>query len=128
MNEPIWVRDDVVLALHERLLAEFGGAEGIRDSSMLDAAMGRPKQRFHYGNGDLFDLAAACAFGIARNRPFVDGNKRTAFSSAAVFIGLNGHRLTASEADAVLQTLALAAGALDEAGHAAWLRDNSRAP
>lgn len=128
MNEPIWVRDDVVLALHERLLAEFGGAEGIRDSSMLDSAMGRPKQRFHYGSGDLFDLAAAYAFGIARNHPFVDGNKRTAFASAAVFLGLNCHRLIASEADAVLQTLALAAGALDEAGYAAWLRDHSRAP
>ncbi len=127
MNEPAWVRGDVVLALHERLLAEFGGAEGIRDASMLEA-MRRPKQQLHDGSGDIVDLAAAHAFGIARNHPFVDGNKRTAFAAATVFLSLNGFHLTASEADAVLQTLALAAGALDEAGYASWLRTNIHAP
>ncbi|MBE2214490.1 MAG: type II toxin-antitoxin system death-on-curing family toxin [Opitutaceae bacterium] len=126
MNEPTSVRPDVVLALHERLLAEFGGASGIRDESTLHSAIARPQQRFHYGEGDLCDLAAAHAFGIARNHPFVDGNKGTAFASATVFLRLNGSRLKAAEADAVVQTLALAAGALDESGYADWLRANSR--
>jgi len=126
MTEPIWVRPDVILAMHERLLAEFGGAEGIRDAAMLESAMARPQQQFHYGSGDLFALGAAYAFGIARNHPFVDGNKRTAFATAVTFLRLNDMRLTAAEADAVLQTLALAAGALDESGYAAWLRANFR--
>jgi death-on-curing protein len=126
MKDPCWVRPDVVHALHERLLAEFGGAGGIRDQTMLDSALSRPEQRHHYGSGDIFEVAAAYAFGIARNHPFVDGNKRTAFASAVTFLHLNGLIFTATESDAVIQTLALAAGALDESGYAAWLRANSR--
>jgi death-on-curing protein len=126
MKEPTWVRPDVVLALHERLLSEFGGASGIRDQTMLESALARPQQRFHYGKGDVFDLAASYAFGIARNHPFVDGNERSAFATAITFLHLNQHEFTATEADAVIQTLALAAGALDESGYAAWLRANSR--
>lgn len=126
MNDPIWVRHDVVLALHGRLLSEFGGAAGIRDQTMHESAIARPRQRLHYGAGDVCELAAAYAFGMARNHPFVDGNKRSAYATAIIFLELNGLVFTATEADAVIQTLALAAGALDESGYAAWLRANSR--
>jgi death on curing protein len=126
MNEPRWVLRETVLALQERLLAEFGGLAGIRDAGLLDSALARPQQRASYGHPDVFELAAAYAFGLVRNHPFLDGNKRIGFATAVVFLELNGWTFTAAEVDAVVQTLALAAGALDEPGYAAWLRENSR--
>jgi death-on-curing protein len=173
---------ETVIALQERLVAEFGGVGGIRDHGLLDSALNletafararssqgpgdkelcrdgtdhladmprcsaifsrsglceprtrstavsrlnRPRQLFHYEKFDLFGLAAARAFGLARNHPFLNGNKRIAFATAVLFLELNGARFEATEADSVLQTLALAAGELDQAGFAAWLRSNCR--
>ncbi len=126
MKEPRWVLRDAVLALHERLLAEFGGLSGLRDAGLFDSALARPKQLLAYGKPAIHDLAAAYAFGLVRNHPFLDGNKRIGFATAVLFLELNGWIFTATEVDAVVQTLALAAGALNEAGYAAWLKKNSR--
>ena len=122
MREPYWVLRETVLALQERLLTEFDGGRGLRDPALVDSALARPRQLLAYRKPDLFELAAAYAFGLVRNHPFVDGNKRTAFTTAVLFLELNGRRFTATEVDATLQTLALAASELDEAGYAAWLR------
>ena len=126
MKEPQWLLRETVLALQERLLAEFGGLTGLRDAGLLDSALARPRQLFAYGKPTVFELAAAYAYGLIRNHPFLDGNKRIGFIAAVAFLELNGCRFTASEADAALKTLALAARELDEAGYAAWLRENSR--
>jgi death-on-curing protein len=112
----------VIRAIHEEQLAEHGGASGTRDEGMLESALGRPLQQAHYGTPDVADLAAAYAYGIARNHPFVDGNKRTAFVAAELFLALNGYVLAADDVSCVRTMLALAAGELDEAGYAAWLR------
>ena len=126
MKEPQWVLRETVSALQERLLAEFGGLGGIGDGGLLDSAPARPQHSFAYDQPSLFDLAAAYAFGLVRNHPFLDGNKRIGFTVAVLFLELNGRRFTAPEAEATLQTLALAARELDEAGYAAWLRKHSR--
>jgi death on curing protein len=126
MKAPTWVLRETVLALHEQLLAEFGGSGGIRDEGMLDSALGRPENLFHYGKPTIFDLAASYGFGLVKNHPFVDGNKRMALTVAVLFLEINGHRLQAPEADAVICTLALAAGETKEAEYAAWLKENSR--
>jgi death-on-curing protein len=93
---------------------------------MLDSALGKPLNQFAYGNPNLFDLAASYAYGIIKNHPFIDGNKRTGFLVATLMIELNGYRFAADEADAVIRTLALAAGAMTEQAYAAWLQQNSR--
>jgi len=126
MKEAQWLLRQTVLATQERLLAEFGGLSGVRDAGLLDSALARPQQLSAYGRPSLFDLAAAYAYGLVRNHPFLDGNKRIAFTAAVVFLELNGRRFTASEAEAALKTLALAARELDEADFAAWLQDHSR--
>jgi death on curing protein len=126
MKAPQWLLRETVLALQERLLAEFGGLPGLRDAGLLDSALARPQQRFAYGQPNLFDLAAAYAFGLVRNHPFLDGNKRIGFTAAILFLELNGWRFTASEAEAVLKTLALAARELGEADYAAWMQEHSR--
>ena len=126
MKQPQWLLRETVLALHERLLAEFGGLGGVRDEGLFDSALMRPQQLLTYGKPNLFDLAAAYAFGLVRNHPFLDGNKRSGFTAAVVFLELNGYRFTASEAEATIKTLALAARELDEAGYAMWLKTNSR--
>jgi death on curing protein len=126
MKAPTWVLRETVLALHEQLLAEFGGSAGIRDEGMLDFTLGRPENLFHYSKPTIFDLAASYGFGLLKNHPFVDGNKRMAFTVAILFLEINGYRLQASEADAVIRTLALAAGETKEAEYAAWLKENSR--
>jgi death-on-curing protein len=128
MKEPQWVLRETVLAMHERLLAEFGGLGGVRDDGMLDSALARPQHLFAYGRPNLFELAAAYAFGLVRNHPFLDGNKRIAFTAAVLFLELNGKSFNAPEAEATLKTLALAARELGEAGYAAWLKNNSGAP
>jgi len=126
MKDPHWVLRETALALQERLLAEFGGLSGLRDESLLDSALARPLQRFNYGKPGLFELAAAYAFGLVRNHPFLDGNKRIGFTTAVVFLEINGLEFTATEADATLKTLALAARELTESGYADWLKANSR--
>ncbi len=120
----IWIDADVVLAVHDEQLAEHGGSAGIRDGGLLESALARPKNLTAYGDPDFADLAASYGFGIARNHPFVDGNKRTAFVSTELFLRLNGYRLVANDQSCVLTMLALAAGEIDEAAFADWLRRN----
>lgn len=106
-------------------IAEHGGGAGVRDEGLLESALSRPVNLAAYGDASVFKLAAAHALGIAKNHPFVDGNKRTAFIAAAVFLELNGRTLIAAESDAVVTMLALAAGEMDETAYAAWLEKNS---
>lgn len=122
--QPVWLDEAVVLAMHGRLLAEHGGAQGLRDSSLLDSALARPKQLLAYGEPSITDLAAAYASGIVRNHPFVDGNKRTAFMVAFVFLASNGFRLVATELDAAQVMTLLASGEIDEVAFSAWLQKN----
>ena len=122
----IWIEHAVILAIHEEQLAEHGGATGIRDAGLVASALARPANLALYGKPDVSDLAASYAFGIARNHPFIDGNKRTAFVAAELFLLLNAHVLTADDADCVTKVLALAASELDEASFAAWLRQHVR--
>jgi len=128
MNEPIWLGVELIERLHDRQLAEHGGPAGIRDRGMLESALGRARQKFAYGGPDieLSDLAAAYAFGLARNHPFVDGNKRTAAVACELFLELNGYLLVASDEDLYPVFAALAAGELDEDQLAVWLRRHSR--
>ncbi len=120
-----WLKEAVVLALHDEQLAEHGGSEGLRDEGLLSSALARPHNLFSYGDPSVFDLAAAYAYGIVRNHPFVDGNKRTGFLAAYVFLALNGWQLIASEADAVAVVLALAQGEMQEAEFSAWLQQQA---
>ena len=113
---------DVALAVHAQQLAEHGGGEGVRDAGSLESAMSRPQNLAQYGAPDIAALAAAYGFGIARNHPFVDGNKRTAAIVSETFLMLNGYRLTASDAELVVAFVALAAGELSEDELADWLR------
>lgn len=117
-----WLSREVLMAVHEEQLAEHGGAVGVRDEGLFESALARPRQRANYGQPDAADLAAAYAFGLLRNHPFVDGNQRTGYVAAELFLRLNGHALAASDESATLTTLALAAGDIDEAAFAAWLR------
>ncbi|MFN0125086.1 MAG: type II toxin-antitoxin system death-on-curing family toxin [Verrucomicrobiales bacterium] len=126
MKEPIWVLREVVLIAHEQSLAEFGGAAGIRDEGLLNSALSKPENLFAYGTPSVFELAASYGFGLVKNHPFIDGNKRIGFIVAAVFLQINGWRLEASEVDATLRTLALAAAELSEAEFAEWLKAHSR--
>jgi death-on-curing protein len=118
-----WVTLEVAMAAHAEQLAEHGGGEGVRDPGALESAMTRPQNLAGYGDFDIADLAAAYAFGIARNHPFVDGNKRTAAVVSEAFLVLNGRVLTASDAELVVAFLALAAGELGEAELADWFRE-----
>jgi len=124
VKAPVWLLREAVLATHERVLSEFGGAAGIRDQGLLDSALARPVNLYDYGKPTIFELAAAYAFGVVKNHPFVDGNKRTGFTIAVMFLERNGEAFTASEVDATVQTLALAASELGEPGYADWLRVN----
>ncbi len=126
MKTPVWVLRETVLTLHEQSLAEFGGEAGIRDEGLLDSALGKPENLFAYGKPTIFDLAASYAFGLVKNHPFIDGNKRTGFVVAVTFLECNGWRLEASEVDATVRTLALAAGEMSESAYAEWLKANSK--
>jgi death-on-curing protein len=125
VNEPAWVDREDCLAMHEKLLDRFGGLKGIRDEGLLDSALNKPKHQYSYGSPSIFQMAAAYALGIVKNHPFLDGNKRTGFIAAALFIESNGFSFQATEEEAVLQTLALAAGEISEADYADWLERNS---
>jgi death-on-curing protein len=120
----VWLKKGSILAIHDRQIAEHGGSAGVRDEGLLESALARPRQLHAYGDPapDLADLAAALAFGLARNRPFVDGNKRTAAVCCEAFIELNHATLVAGDADLFPQYLALAEGRLSESDFAAWLR------
>jgi death-on-curing protein len=124
MNEPVWLTLELVQAIHESQLRKFGGPPGVRDIGALESALGRARNRWAYENGDHPTLAAACGFGIARNHPFVDGNKRAALLSIVTFLGLNGIDFVANEAEAVVIIRDLAAGEVDESGLARWIGDN----
>lgn len=126
MNEPEWLELDIVLDFHAEQLALFGGADGVRDLGLLESALARPVNKFAYGERDVAVLAAAYGFGIARNHPFVDGNKRTALASVIVFLGLNGIDLDAPQEAATAIMLGFAAGEITEGGLARWVADHSR--
>jgi death-on-curing protein len=119
-----WLDASVVLAVHDEQLAEHSGAAGTRDRNLLASALARPEQLAAYGEPDVADLAGAYGFGLARNHPFIDGNKRTAFVAVELFLDLNGFTLTAPDADCVFAMLDLAAGKLEEAAFAAWIRQH----
>jgi death-on-curing protein len=124
MNEPIWLDVDEIIDMHTEQLAMFGGPEGIRDRGALESAIARPVNKWHYGETDMASLAAAYAFGLARNHPFVDGNKRTAFHALMVFLRVNGVRFAPDPAHATEIILSLAAGEVSEESLARWIRDN----
>ncbi len=124
MNEPHWPGREVLLAIQGELLNRFGGLAGIRDERLLDSAINKPKNLFAYGNPTIFELAASYATGLIKNHPFLDGNKRIGFMASYVFLGVNGWSLEATEEEAILQTLALAASESTEADYAAWLAKN----
>ncbi|BBB10066.1 type II toxin-antitoxin system death-on-curing family toxin [Sphingopyxis sp. EG6] len=121
--EPVWLDADLALAIHDRQLAEHGGISGVRDPGMLESALARPRNQWAYGEDDPMALAAAYAFGVARNHPFGDGNKRTAWVLARLFLRLNGHHLEFGPDDAIATVLAIAAGDLGEAELARWFRE-----
>jgi death-on-curing protein len=124
MPDWVWLRHDVVLALHDEQIAEHGGLSGIRDLALVESALGRQLNLAAYGNPDAADLAAAYAFGLARNHPFSDGNKRTAAVVALTFLLLNDVQFAITEAELVVMTLAVAAGDLSEDEVARWFRDH----
>lgn len=123
MSEPRWLDLEEVLVAHEKQLARFGGASGLRDTGALESAIGRPQNKWAYGETDLIVLAAAYAFGIARNHPFVDGNKRVSFIAMVAFLRLNGIHFAPPQAEAVSAILSLAAGEMSEDNLARWIRD-----
>ncbi len=127
MREPTWLSYELVIAIHERQLREHGGPPGLRDQGALESALDRSKNRWAYEGADLAQLAAAYAFGIAKNHPFVDGNKRTALLTLGTFLALNNIALTASEPEAVVMIRGLAAGEIDETVLARWIADNMAA-
>lgn len=126
MSEPVWVATATVLAIHDEQLAEHGGLPGIRDMGLLESALGRPQNLFHYEGLDLIELAAAYGYALAKNHPFNDGNKRVSAVVTELFLALNGADLIASDAAIVQTWLALASGTMDENEVVAWLRENVR--
>ena len=126
MKEPYWLTREECLALHGMMLSQYGGGEGLRDENMLESALAKPRQLFAYGKPTMADLAASYVFGVVKNHPFIDGNKRTGFMLGAGFLERNGYHFYASEADAAVRTLALAAGEMTEAKYAGWLKKNSK--
>ena len=127
MSEWVWLNRAVIIAIHEVQLAEHGGGTGVRDAGLLDSALGKPQQLNNYGEPppDAAALAASYGYGISRNHPFIDGNKRTGYVAAELFLRLNGWRLTADDASCVVTMLAVAAGDITEEAFAAWLRTHA---
>lgn len=127
MNEPVWIDSADCHAFHAEMLERFGGLDGVRDGGLLESALHRPQHLYSYGTPTLYELAAAYASGIVRNHPFLDGNKRSGFMAAALFLEANGLSFQAPEEQVVLQTLALAASAIDENEFADWLKKSCAA-
>ena len=120
-----WISDQAAVAMHHESIREHGGAAGIRDRLLLESALARPRNLYEYEEADVFRLAAAYAFGICRNHPFIDGNKRTGFLVMYAFLSINGQHLTASQPDAAVTFIELASGAVTEHELAEWIRANS---
>ncbi len=125
MSEPTWITKEILITVHAELLNRFGGLSDIRDEGLLDSALNRPKHLFSFSRPTLFQMAASYAHGVVKNHPFLDGNKRTGFMSAYIFLGVNGWSLEAPEEEAVLETLSLAAGETTEEAYATWLERTS---
>lgn len=126
-KEPIWIETRDAVAIHDRLLALYGGATGLRDRGLRESALARPRQHHAYAEApDIVEMTALYTAGLVRNHPFVDGNKRTGFVIGVLFLELHGFGFKASEEDATQAVMALAAGTLDEAGYAAWMGENTK--
>jgi death on curing protein len=125
MQQWKWLDKSLLVTLHDESLSMHGGASGIRDEALLDSALNRAPNLAHYGAPDFAELAAAYGVGLAKNHAFVDGNKRAAFLSVGLFLMLNGYKLSATQVDATLTMLSVAAGDVDEVAFATWLRKNS---
>lgn len=126
MTDPFWIEPELVLAIHDRQLAEHGGAEGLRDEALLHSALGRAPNHLAYADADMVLLAAKYTVGIVKSHPFVDGNKRTGFVVGVLFLELNGFRFLATEEAAAQAVLDLASGKMNEEGYCEFLRSNSR--
>jgi death-on-curing protein len=124
MSEPFWLSSQMIVAIHDEQLTIHGGAAGLRDEGMLASALDRPRNKWTYDQAEMPELAAAHAFGIARNHPFIDGNKRTALLALYTFLGVNGVEFDVPEAEAASIILSLAAGEVSEESLARWIRDN----
>ncbi len=124
MKRWYWIDRQVLLLLHDESLSEHGGASGMRDEGLLDSALARPLNLALYEKPDIASLAASCGVGLAKNHPFIDGNKRAAFLAVGLFLALNGYRLHATQAEATLTVLAVAAGEIDEVEFARWIRSH----
>lgn len=120
----VWIESALIHAVHDEQLAEHGGGIGVRDLNLLESALARPHQLENYGSPDVADLAASYGYGISRNHPFIDGNKRTGFVAMELFLALNDYELTASDSDCVLTMLSVAAGDIEEAAFADWIRQH----
>ncbi|MEM9927544.1 MAG: type II toxin-antitoxin system death-on-curing family toxin [Cyanobacteria bacterium P01_D01_bin.50] len=125
MIEPVWVKESVVIAIHRRQLTEHGGIEGIRDKGLLESALFRPKNKFYYENSSIFGLAAAYGYGIVKNHPFVDGNKRTSYIVTRTFLKLNGYDIQASETEKYETWIRLATSQINEDQLADWIEEKS---
>ncbi len=127
MKQQHWISRRALLYLHSASLATFGGSSGVRDEGLLDSALARPQNRFLYApESDLCELAASYGFGITKNHPFIDGNKRAAFHSVGLFLAINGCELIADQVDAIQTMLSLAAGEISEEEFAVWVRKNTK--
>ncbi len=127
MNQPIWLLPEAVLAMHGMLLAAHGGMPGLRDPGLLESALARPRNLWHYQpESSLFALAASCAFALVHDHPFNDGNKRIALTASAVFLEVNGYALEAPEAETALLFEQLAAGEITEEALASWMEHHAR--
>lgn len=124
MSEPLWLTRQIIEAIHDEQLAIHGGAGGLRDEGMLESALDRPRNKWSYEQAELAELAAAYAYGVARNHPFIDGNKRTSLLALYTFLGVNGVDFDVPEAEAATMILSLAAGEVSEEGLTRWIRDN----
>jgi death-on-curing protein len=124
VSEPKWLTLAMVHAIHDEQLAIHGGSSGLRDAGMLESALDRPRNKWSYEKAELPELAAAYAFGVARNHPFVDGNKRTSLLALYTFLGINGIDFVVAEAEAAAMIISLAAGEVSEESLARWIRDN----
>jgi death on curing protein len=126
MQEPVWISEKIVLAIHDDQLAQHGGSAGVRDENLLGASLARPKHLLTYGEPSIFDLAAAYGYGLAKNHPFVDGNKRTAFMVMYTFLGLNNYWLDVPEPEVVLKMEGLSVNEETQESIAQWLEANSK--
>ncbi|MCB9365815.1 MAG: type II toxin-antitoxin system death-on-curing family toxin [Calditrichaeota bacterium] len=126
MNEPLWLEQTDILVIHQKMIGKYGGASGVRDEGLLDSALASPQNQFAYGETDFFMLAATYVRGIALNHPFIDGNKRTAFTAGLVFLDINGVWVSANPQEAVDQVVGLIERRETVESFAQWLRDNSK--